>query len=53
MKHIQAYRRWTGRGNGMAEAYRNMSFILFRTDSDGTEILGSRCPDPKEFAVGK
>lgn len=53
MKHIQAYRKWTGRENGMPEAYRSMSFILFRTDSEGTEILGSRCPDPKEFAVGR
>ena len=53
MKHVQAYRKWTGRENGMAEAYRNMSFILFRTDSDSTEILGSRCPGGKEFSVGK
>ncbi len=53
MERIQAYRKWTGKCNGMPDGYHGMSYILFRTDSEGTEILGSRCPDSKTFSVGK
>ena len=53
MEKIQAYRKWTGKSDGMPEGFHGMSYILFRTDSEGTEILGARCPDSKTFAVGK
>lgn len=52
MEHVRGYRKWTGKGDEMPAAYRGMSYILFRTDSEGTEILGRRCPDPARFAVG-
>ena len=53
MKHVQAYRKWTKKELDMDDAYRSMSFIIFRTDSDETEILGARCPHSGEFAVGR
>ena len=37
----------------MPDGFHSMSYILFRTDSEGAEILGARCPDPKTFSVGK
>ena len=53
MERIQAYRKWTGKDDGMPDGFHGMSYILFRTDSEEAEILGARCPHSNAFAVGR
>ena len=52
MKHIRGIRQWI-ENDGMPAAYRSLSYVLFRTDSEHMEILASRCPDPRIFPVGR
>ena len=53
MKRTNAYRLWNQPDGDMAECYRHVSYILFRTDSDGAEIVGARCPDMVANSVGR
>ncbi len=53
MKRSYAKELWTKPDGGMAEAYRHISYALFRTDRDEGLILGARCPDMLRLAVGE
>ena len=52
MNYTHAKKAWNDPRGDMAEAFRHVSFAVFRMDSDTSEILYTRSPDQAVLPVG-